>query len=414
MGREWGINELTLGYEWETLLLDEYGLPPKHEKIATVVSKTRKEILPSRTGFDWIPGLERSLFEIRSGILRNRKELEVRTKKIVKTAMEIVKKEGFQFLPIGSYPPLGSAIGLHIHTGSWEKIEDLHEFANSIFPYIPCFAALSVNSPFWGMNPFNPPFGVKSYRLKHHAQSMSIPQYTPNLFPQLLWEGDITIKFVSHPTIEIRICDAPLSWKLVCELTAFVSSFIAESIKYPKTFNKQQFVEGIDNRMRAMKDGLQALFLWGGKEREVTEILKEMLDTAYPTLKILGYEELSLIEKMIQLRQTQTDFLSHLFENYKGDIIDFTTYLASGLNFVEDPFNTYLNYAPPLKVKDLMDIDEYLLSMVGRRTSYGNLYKVLYQPTDEFEKRIWRLKERNLLDIQFDEEEGTLFSKSSS
>ena len=413
MGKRREIGELTIGYEWETLLLNKYGLPLKFEEIEHFISKIRNEVPSSRTGVDWVPRLDRALFEIRSGVLRNRVELEERTIKTVKATLELAKKEEFRFLPLGSYPPVGSAVGFHIHTGSWEKTEGLQEIANSLYPYVPCFAALSVNSPFWGMNPSHPPSEVKSYRLKYHAQLMSIPYYCAPDLSYLSWEPDITVKFLSHPTIELRIPDTPLSMEFVCEITVFVSSFIRESIKHLKPFSKQNFTEGIDNRIRAMRDGLQAIFLWEGKERKVTEILNEMIKTAYPTLKAIGYEELPLIKKMIRKRQTQADFLSYLFNNYNGDIYDFTTYLSSGLNLLKNPFQRYLNFIPKLPTKDLMDINEYLLSMIGKRTRYGILYRVLYQPTDVFEKRVWELKEKKLIDIQFDYEKGTLFSKHS-
>ncbi len=405
------MRELTLGYEWETLLLNKYGLPSKSSEMKNFIVKVRSKNPHSRCGTDWIPGLKRALFEIRSGVLRNKREIRKRTKKLIETTLEFSKEEGFRFLPIGSFPPFGGAIGLHIHIGSWEKTKGLQELANRALPYLPSFAALSVNSPFWGMAPFRPPFGVKSYRLKHHAQEMSVPSYSKPALSHLSWERDITVKFLSHPTIEIRICDAPLSWLFVCEITAFISSFIVESKKYLEPIRKARFIEAIDNRLRAMRDGLQAKFLWKGKEREVTDILKEMIKIAQPTLKELGYENLPLIEKMIKKRQTQADFLFYLFQNYGGDIFDFTQYLAASLNYIDDPFNTYLAFAPTLEVKNLMDIDEYLLSMIGKRTRYGNLYRVLYQPTSEFERRIENLKKKKLISTQFDEEKGALFSR---
>jgi len=413
MGKGRKTHRLSLGYEWETILLNKYGIPPKSEEMAPLVSKVRRAIPHCRVGFDWIPGLGRSLLEIRSGIVHNREKLEERTRKLLELTLKFSKKENFRFLPIGSYPPMGSAVGFHIHTGSWESTEGLFELANNLIPYAPCFAALSVNSPLWGTSPLNPPLSVKSYRIKHHAQLMSPPSYSDPAFSFLSWEPDVTVKFLSHPTIEIRICDAPLSYEFANELTAFVSSFIAEFKKHPTQFNKKNYIEGIDNRQRAMRDGLQALFLWKGKEREVTDILKEMLKIAEPTLKKIGYNALPLIKKMLFLKQTQADLLSFLFKHYKGDVIDFTNYLSSGLNWLDDPFKTYLDFAPELRTKELMDIDKYLLSMIGKRSKYGSLYDVLHQPTKEFEKRIWKLKENNLIDITFDEEKGLLFSNRS-
>lgn len=411
MDKRWENSKLTIGYEWETILLDEYGLPLKFSDIENFIAKVRKEIPKSRTGVDWVPGFDRALYEIRSGITRNREELENRTEKTVKTTLKFAKEENYRFLPLGSFPPLGSAVGLHIHVGSWEKSEGLQECINSILPYLPCFAALSANSPFWGMNPGNPPFGVKSYRLKNHAQLMSIPSYTKPGLSFLGWESDITLKFYKHPTIEIRICDAPLSWKLLCEITSFITAFVLESLKKPRKFDKKKFIEGIYNRLRAMKYGLQALFIWEGKEREVTDIIREMIEFAHPTLNYLGYDKLSLIEEMLKKKQTQADFLYSLFENYEGDLYSFTTYLANILNLFEDPFRTYLEYAPELIVEDLMDIDEYILSMIGERTKYGRLYFVLFQTTDEFERKVWELEDKKLIDIDFDDELGSLFTK---
>ena len=412
MGKGRKTHQLSLGYEWETILLNKYGIPPKSEEMAPLVSKIRKEIPLCRVGFDWISGLGRSLFEIRSGIVHNREELEERTRELLRLTIKFSKKEAFRFLPIGSYPPMGSAVGFHIHTGSWESTKGLQKLANNLIPYAPCFAALSVNSPLWGMSPLDPPLTVKSYRIKHHAQLMSPPSYSDPAFSFLSWEPDITVKFLSHPTIEVRICDAPLSYEFANELTAFVSSFIIEFKKHPIQFNKKNYIEGIDNRQRAMKDGLQALFLWEGKERKVTDILNEMLKIAQPTLKRIGYNDLPLIKRMLSLKQTQADLLSFLFEQYKGDVTDFTNYLAAGLNWLDDPFKTYLDFAPELKTKKLMDIDEYLLSMIGKRSRYGSLFDILHQPTKEFERRIFKLADKNLIDITFDEEKGLLFSKS--
>lgn len=411
MGKERNHNKLTTGFEWEIVILDKHGTPVKDKDISGITAHLRNKVPSSRTASDWLPCLNRTLLELRSGICYNKKELERKTRNMIGELVEYLKGNNLLMIPAGSYFPSGGAAGLHIHTGSWKYTEGLQKPVNSMSRYMPCFGALAVNSPLWGNNPLNSPLKFKSYRIKHNAQQMSVPGYVEPSLSHLTWGNDITVKFISHPTIEVRICDAPLSWKLADEITVLISSFINESLKDIPEFRKENFEESVDNRIRAMRDGLQAVFLWNKKERPVVDIIEEIIEIAIPSLKIMGYTELPIIKKMLELKQTQADFIKFLYENYSGDIYDFYIYLASAIKWHDDAFLEYLDFAPSLTTLPLMDINEYLLSLIGNRTKYSSLYSSLQQPTPLFEKRIKNIIDRGLIKCTFDLEEGLLLSR---
>ncbi|MCK4352987.1 hypothetical protein KAW65_06220 [candidate division WOR-3 bacterium] len=395
---------LTFGYEWEALLLKPNLMPLDKREIEWMANRIREKLPWSRTGLDDMPGFDAWLLEIRSGIMSSYDEMKERTHLQVQLIKKMAKFKDWTFFPCGSHPAFGNAIGLHVHIGTINKFESATCLANSLARYAPCFAALSSNSPVWGLESRE----YKSYRVLKFADWCSVARViTDPEIAQFHWGDDVSVKIGMHPTIEFRIGDSSSSEQFVNEYVAFVVAFVSTFIKKEISFNKEQYIESILNRWRAAKYGLQAIFLWNGKEVPVTDILNDMLSKS--DLKAIKCPGLNLIPKMLCLRQTQADF-QLLIHSYNKDPHQFAKALSNLLS-KKDQFKIYLKMAKKLPILEPISIDDYLLSKITIETPYEYLHTLTGLPYPILEQNLNKLEKSGKIKSEKIPEEGLVYTR---
>ncbi len=388
------LNPVTFGYEWETLVLKPDLSLINSSDVEWIARQLRNKFPWSRTGYDYLGwGREGRLLEVRSGILKSYNQLVERTHKQVEEVRKICKDKDWLFLPIGSHPAMGNAVGLHVHIGSIYDFPLATQNADVLVKYAPPFAALAANSPIWGMELSGE---FKSYRvLKYAEYNSTVRRIVKPGMEQFVWGDDVCVKTDIHSTIELRIGDSALSLEFANQFVAFVSAFIIGFLKKNKQkFTKTLYLEYIENRFRAAKYGLQAKFVWDGKERDVSCILQEMMEMA--DLDAIKCHGLGLLKEMLRKRQTQADLCLFL-NRYERDAFGLTKRLAN-LTIKGDYFPDYIRAAqrlPPLK---LLNIEDMILSCITKETPISYIYELLNLPYAVLNKRLGRfIKEGKII-----------------
>lgn len=195
--------------------------------------------------------------------------------------------------------------GLHVHVGIADKNLANH-ISNAMRYFLPHLYALSTNSPFWeGRNT-----GFKSFRSKVFDKfpRTGIPgvfdnyaQYENyvNLLvktncidnPKKIW-WDIRIHPV-FPTLEVRICDVPMTYEETLSIAALIQALVAKLYKLKtQNLNFITYHRALinENKWRAGRYGLDGKMIDFGKEIEVdTRILmEELLDFIDDVVDELG------------------------------------------------------------------------------------------------------------------------------
>ncbi len=378
------LNQITFGYEWEALVLKPDLTIVDDSDVKWIARHLRNKFTWSRTGYDDMGHrLQGNMLEIRSGIMTSYQELVEHTHLQLEEIRRVCKEKKWIFLPVGSHPAMGNAIGLHIHLGSIYEFALATDISNTLVNYAPCFAALSANSPIWGIDK---QLEYKSYRVLHHADYCSIVRrFSDPELAQWTWGGDVCVKTDVHSTIELRLPDAASFEELSIQFVAFVTAFFVGYLKKKShKFTKHQYLEYVENRMRSARYGLQARFRWDGKERDVTDILWDMMEMS--DFNSIGCPGIGLIEDMLKKRQTQADFCMLIYK-FHPEVFKFTKELANIVSR-ENSFRDYLKFAPKLPSLEASDLDEVILSYIKRETPLAYIYERIYLPYDILNQRL--------------------------
>jgi len=195
--------------------------------------------------------------------------------------------------------------GLHVHVGIEDRALALH-ITNAMRYFLPHLYALSTNSPFWeGRNT-----GFKSYRSKVFDKfpRTGIPGIFDNITdyenyvnllvktncidnPKKIW-WDIRVH-PFFPTLEVRICDVPLTTDETITITALIQALVAKLYKL-KTQNLNFIVYHRalinENKWRASRYGIDGKMIDFGKECEVDtrDLMEELLDFIDDVVDDLG------------------------------------------------------------------------------------------------------------------------------
>lgn len=184
--------------------------------------------------------------------------------------------------------------GLHVHVGIEDKDLALH-VTNAMRYFLPHIYAISTNSPFWeGRNT-----GFKSYRSKVFDKFPrtgipgafeSVSQYENyiNLLvktncidnPKKIW-WDIRIH-PFFPTLEVRICDVPMTVDETIALAALIQALVVKIHKLKsQNLNFISYHRALlnENKWRAGRYGLDGKMIDFGKECEVNtrHLIEELL-----------------------------------------------------------------------------------------------------------------------------------------
>ncbi len=209
--------------------------------------------------------------------------------------------------------------GLHVHVGIEDRNRSLH-LVNSLRYFLPHIFALSTNSPFWeGRNT-----GFKSYRSKVFDK---FPRTgIPDLFGSLAeYENFLNLLVKTNcidnakkiwwdirvhpffPTIEIRICDIPMTIDETIAIAALIQAITVKLYKLREdnlnfiTYKKSLINE---NKWRASRYGLDGKLIDFGKEMEVDtrSLILEMLDFVDDVVDDLGSRhELEYINQILEM-----------------------------------------------------------------------------------------------------------------
>ncbi|TXD47150.1 carboxylate-amine ligase [Polaribacter sp. IC073] len=234
--------------------------------------------------------------------------------------------------------------GLHVHVGMEDKNMALH-LVNSMRYFLPHLYALSTNSPFWeGRNT-----GFKSFRSKVFDKfpRTGIPgvfdnyaQYENYLNvlvktncidnPKKIW-WDIRIHPV-YPTLEVRICDVPLTVDETICIAALIQALVAKLYKLRmQNLNFMVYHRALinENKWRAGRYGIDGKMIDFGKEKEVDTklLMREFVDFLDDVLDELGSrEEVEYIFKMLE-NGTGADRQLKVYEETK-DLIKVVDYIT--------------------------------------------------------------------------------------
>jgi len=195
--------------------------------------------------------------------------------------------------------------GLHVHVGIADKQLALH-MANSMRYFLPHLYALSTNSPFWeGRNT-----GFKSFRTKVFDKfpRTGIPGVFDNLAdyenyvnllvktgcidnPKKIW-WDIRIH-PFFPTLEVRICDVPMTMEETLSIAALIQALVAKLYKLKtQNLNFITYHRALinENKWRASRYGLDGKMIDFGKECEVStrSLMEELLEFIDDVVDELG------------------------------------------------------------------------------------------------------------------------------
>jgi len=209
--------------------------------------------------------------------------------------------------------------GLHVHVGIPDRSMALH-LTNSIRYFLPHIFALSTNSPFWeGRNT-----GFKSFRTKIFDKfpRTGIPDYFDSIaeydnYINLLIKTNcidnakkIWWDVRAHPffpTIEIRICDIPLTAQETIALTALIQAVVAKLHKLRSAnLNFMNYKRALinENKWRASRYGINGKMIDFGQSMQVDtkELIYQLLDFVDDVLDDLdSREEIAYIHNILEM-----------------------------------------------------------------------------------------------------------------
>lgn len=195
--------------------------------------------------------------------------------------------------------------GLHVHVGIEDKRMAMH-LSNCLRYFLPHLYAISTNSPFWEGRDT----GFKSFRSKVFDKfpRTGIPEVFQS-YAQYESYIDLLVKtrcidnakkiwwdirvHPFYPTVEVRICDCPMTVKETVVIAALIQAITAKLYKL-RTMNQSFMIYHRslinENKWRAARYGIDGKMIDFGKEEEVdTKVLiEEILDFVDDVLDELG------------------------------------------------------------------------------------------------------------------------------
>ncbi len=401
------FDNLTVGYEWETALLNEEFHMLDRKLIDKIISELRREFPYSRTGTDGMWRMGDVIFEIRSGILKSFKELEKKAQVESERIHQLSKKHKVIFYPSSSLAIYGRAFGLHVHVGTITEPGLANLVANKFSKYAPALIALSANSPVWKFKAGE----FKSYRMSCNADWCSMPRRIVNPdFLYFIWGDDINVKFHYKPTVELRCGDSASSERFLIEYAALAALSLVIISETEKDFKvtRNEYIENMVNRIQAFKYGLQAEFIIKGKKTTPGDLILDLLKRGRAVLKRFGCSknDFSLVLEMIKKRQTQSDFKRRIYDL----IPDHYSYTAEMIRIMKNRefFAKYLETAPVLPTIPQMKMEDFILSQIDYRAELHYIsenvtlpYKYLLKILEKLIKEK-KLKKRMLPEYGFE------------
>jgi glutamate---cysteine ligase / carboxylate-amine ligase len=350
----------TIGIEEEFQTID-----PKSKELKSHMSEiieNGKVILQERIKQE----MHQSVVETGTSICNNIKEAYDEVRYLRQIVIDLAKNQNLEIVAAGTHPfsdwqsqlitkddhydnlinemrdiARGNLIfGLHVHIGIEDRSESM-QIINQMRSFLPEIFGLSVNSPFWcGRNT-----GFKSYRSKifdkfprtgipeTYQNTQEYDKYVDLLLktncidnPKKIW-WDIRLHPI-YPTIEVRICDVPLSSEETICIAAIIQALVAKIHKLNKKgiyLNTQSRVLLNENKWRAARYGINAKLIDFEKENEdlFSSKIKDLLNFIEDVLPQLdSVEEVMLVhnilnkgtgaDKQLEVYEKNEDFIELL------------------------------------------------------------------------------------------------------
>ncbi len=332
-------DKFTLGIEEEYQVIDPktFELTSHQQKIVEEADKVMKDQVKAE--------MHQAVVEVGTNICQNIDDARKQVTFLRKNCCEIAQNLGYRIAAAGTHPfsawqaqlltpdPRYDNIiaelqdtarsnlifGLHVHVGIEDRNRSV-QLVNSLRYFLPHIFALSTNSPFWeGRNT-----GFKSYRSKVFDK---FPRTgIPDLFGSLAeYENYLNLlvktKCIDNakkiwwdirvhpffPTVEIRICDIPMTIDETIAIAALIQAITAKLYKLREdnlsfiSYKKSLINE---NKWRASRYGLDGKLIDFGKEMEVDtrSLIIEMLDFVDDVVDDLGSRhELEYINQILEM-----------------------------------------------------------------------------------------------------------------
>jgi gamma-glutamyl:cysteine ligase YbdK (ATP-grasp superfamily) len=363
------MEPLTVGYDWEMAILKKTGEHVKEKDSEALADEIRRKL-------PWAaPGTDLELIESRIGRVTSFSELLRKSERFDAELRRALAKRGWSLLRGGARPFEREPIGAHIHVGTFARWQDAARVQNGMARYVAPLAALMAASPVYRGRSG----AYKSYRVASFAEWCSWPQ--PYVLPSLSqpsWGEDVCNKLAWGPTVELRVCDGCMSTRLMCETVALVAGLMwhVSERSEERMPSREDYDAIMENRWRAAKHGLQAVFVVDDEEVAADVLLTRMVELAEDGMRVLGASgrDLGLVRAMAAKRQTQSDFLLAVFEAERKDVHRLTRTMAN-IQRDTEAFEKYLKRAPSLPSVESDGCADEILESIGKETPYSTLLR---------------------------------------
>jgi carboxylate-amine ligase len=329
----------TLGVEEEYMVIDPVSRELKSHMEFELLSRG-KAVLEERMK----PEMHRSMLEIGTSVCDNVGELHTQLRTIRSIVRHLTAQNGLKIGAASTHPIshwstqeiypdprynemvedmqlLARSLlifGMHVHIGI-ENRETQIQIMNEMRYFLPHVLALTVNSPFWtGYET-----GLKSYRSKVFErfprsnipdpfQSWGEYEAYVNLLiktgcidnPKRIW-WDIR-PHPNFPTLEVRICDLPMTLKETVAIAALLQALAAKLFAlYRKNLSFRVYSRALimENKWRAVRYGLDGKMIDFGKQTEVNtrDLIRELLFLVDDEVDDLGSrEQINYINEIVE------------------------------------------------------------------------------------------------------------------
>ena len=399
----------TFSTDWEIMVFDRKQRAVGTEKLFGFAGTLRHELdLPIQIDFNTV--------ECAMGVNKSYEQIYDRIIRTTDALTSLLGQYELDPVPLGSHPVERMYNASHVHVGTVRDESTAMHLENELIPYTAVFAALAANSPVAAPGQVGK---YKSYRVRNQANGCTRPSSvrTPQT-AQIVWGSDAGPKLFKAATLEVRIIDCASSRRFLAELTTFIAAYVHHrgqrvSAEPPTA---ESYERGMVNRWCAAKYGLQATLLWDDGPRPVVDIIDQMLDDCAESLRELGVSrrDLVLINRMIEKRTSQADYVLDLASRYK-EPYELASVMIKTLRHW-DAFDNYIDRAPvldPAPASDRRSILDEHLALIGEGSHFYRSREAMNLPPPAADRIVDELLREGSLRLEQSRDGGTLLTRAT-